>query len=494
MRVRGTPRLHRAPERPDVLGERLSQRTVRTHDLANVAPHRAKLGARRDSRPLEAREDPAPEVGEIRVLGRAHHEPRGGAIGNDVRRLSAICDDPVDTRVAADQEAERRHRVPAQHETVQRVHTVLRLGGRVRRLPQELDVESDHREHERVDLIPVAGVVHEGGVHPLERSAFQESDLAIAALLRGAADHADAPTHSIKRVAEREEGSDRRRSHEVVPAAVTDPRQRVVLAKDRDDRTAGADLGDERRLEASGRTLDGDLLRLEVIRERARREALFECELGPCVDLEREPVERLRARVDALGNPLLPRRGVQVALRLTRTRGGRRRAEDELREDEPSDDESACNQAQAIDRAQEAERRDESADLDASANGASTIRAPTTRARERGVALFDGHADEGDRACEGDGRSDNNRGDRERVGRIAAQDQEDHGGERRHGTESEQRLRQRSSVSPCGSMRSGSATCSLPAAIGACASVSIALEARDSARSVSSNFFVAFSR
>ena len=199
----------------------------------------------------------------------------------------------------------------------------MRLGGRVRGFAQEFHIEVDHGKHERVDLVAVAGVIHKCGVDALECAALHEVDLAIAALLRGATDESHAAADAIERVTDGEEGSDRGRSHQVVPAAMSDPGQRVVLAEDRDQRTTGAGLGEESRLEARGPALDRDLLRLQVIRERGRRKAFLERELRPRVDLEREPVERLRAHFDALGYPLLPRRGVQVALRLTRTRASR---------------------------------------------------------------------------------------------------------------------------------------------------------------------------
>ncbi len=211
------------------------------------------------------------------------------------------------------------------------------------------------------------------------------------------------------------------------------------------------------------------------------------------MDVEREPVERLRARVNALGYPLPTRRGVQVVLRLPRTRCGTR-GQNELGQDETGDDESAGDDAQPVDGAKKTERREERAYLDAATNGPSGLRMAAARARERGVPLIDGHTYEGDPAGDGDGRATDDRRDREELARIAGQQQENDGGDRRQGTQCEQLLGQLSSTFGRGSIRRGSATCSPPAAIGACASVSIALDARDSARSVSSNFFVAFSR
>ena len=94
----------------------------------------------------------------------------------------------------------------------------------MRGLTQKLHVEVDHREHERVDLVSVAGVIHERRVHAFERTAVHEVDLAVPALLGGATNDAYAAADTIERVAKREECADRRRSHEVVTAAMPDPR------------------------------------------------------------------------------------------------------------------------------------------------------------------------------------------------------------------------------------------------------------------------------
>ena len=94
----------------------------------------------------------------------------------------------------------------------------------MRGLAQKLHVEVDHREHQRVDLVPIPGVVHERSFYTLERTAGHEKDLAVPALLGGAADDADATADAIERVAKREESADRRGSHEVVAAAMADAR------------------------------------------------------------------------------------------------------------------------------------------------------------------------------------------------------------------------------------------------------------------------------
>ena len=130
----------------------------------------------------------------------------------------------MDPRIAANEKTERRHGIPTEHKAVERVHAVLRLGGGMRGLTQKLHVEVDHREHERVDLVSVAGVIHERRVHAFERTAVHEVDLAVPALLGGATNDAHAAADTIERVAKSEECADRRRSHEIVTAAMPDPR------------------------------------------------------------------------------------------------------------------------------------------------------------------------------------------------------------------------------------------------------------------------------
>src|ERR1700716_593780 len=161
---------------------------------------------------------------------------------------------------------------------------------------------------------------------------------------------------------------------------MTDPWECVVLPEDRDERTAGAGLGDEGGLETAGPAFDGDLFRLQIVRERGGREALLEGELGPRVDVQCEAVERVCTGVDTLGDALLTRRGVQGLVRLPRTRCGTR-GENELGQGEAGDDEPARDEAQPVDGAEQTERRNERADLDPAADRGGALRGAATRAR-----------------------------------------------------------------------------------------------------------------
>ena len=180
-------------------------------------------------------------------------------------------------------------------------------------------------------------------------------------------------------------------------------------------------------------------------------------------------------------------------MRLPRTRRGPR-AQNELGQHEPGNDEATGDEREPIDGAEKAERRNEGTDLEPTPHRDDSARVSAAWPGKPSVTLFERHAEERDGAGDRDCRATDHSGDGERLGGIAREYDENHGEDRGQSDEPQDLFCQRSSVSPRESIRRGRATCSLPAAIGACASVSIALEARDSARSVSSNFFVAFSR
>ena len=100
---------------------------------------------------------------------------------------------------------------------------------------------------------------------------------------------------------------------------MADAGQRVVFAEDRDDRPARPGLGDEGGLEPARRSTDVGPLPREIAREGVGGEALLVGELGPGMDLERQSVERVRARVDPLRDTDLQPGGVHGRPKLART-------------------------------------------------------------------------------------------------------------------------------------------------------------------------------
>lgn len=79
---------------------------------------------------------------------------------------------------------------------------------------------------------------HHGGVDPVERPGAGEEFLAGAVLLGGRAEQHGRAAGPLQDGDQREEGADGRGADDVVPAAVTDAGQRVVLGQHRHGRAA----------------------------------------------------------------------------------------------------------------------------------------------------------------------------------------------------------------------------------------------------------------
>lgn len=109
------------------------------------------------------------------------------------------------------------------------------------------------------------GVAHHRRIDILKRAGINELDLATAALLCRRAEKADAGsgTRMLDRRDDAEESCDGRGRDQVMTAAVTDLRQRIILAAERHDAAATPIFGREGRLEAVGVRRDGDAAKLE---------------------------------------------------------------------------------------------------------------------------------------------------------------------------------------------------------------------------------------
>ena len=116
-----------------------------------------------------------------------------------------------------------------------------------------------------------------------------------------------------------EEGADRGRADDVVPAAVPDAGQRVVLGEHRDRRAAAAGAGPQRGVQAVHAHLGVDAVRGEQVGDRAHRPVLGVALLRVGVQVVAEPQQLAAGRLDRLlgpGQQLLGGAGV---------RGGQRR-------------------------------------------------------------------------------------------------------------------------------------------------------------------------
>ena len=141
-----------------------------------------------------------------------------------------------------------------------------------------------------------------GAEFPLRcHGEYRPQTLLSLSTIGGTADQTDATLEPVQHVAQRQERADRRGAHEVVAAAVPDARKSVVLAEDRDHRSAVSGFDRECRLEAAGGRLGVRPFRTQICHESVGRETLLERELRMRMDREREPIERRSPCIDTLG-------------------------------------------------------------------------------------------------------------------------------------------------------------------------------------------------
>ena len=98
----------------------------------------------------------------------------------------------------------------------------------------EHDRDVLRREREALDVAPVAGVVEERRVDPLEQPVVDHDLLAAAALFRGRAQEDDLAGQLVRHRRKGDRGAHARCGHRVVATAMAEPGQCVVLGEDPD--------------------------------------------------------------------------------------------------------------------------------------------------------------------------------------------------------------------------------------------------------------------
>ena len=117
---------------------------------------------------------------------------------------------------------------------VQRVLPLPRIRRGVGLEAGEHDVDVLRGQRVALDVAAVARVVEQGGVEPVEQPVLDHDRLAAAPLLGRRAEEHDLARQLIGDRGERDRGPDARCGHRVVPAAVAQARQGVVLGQDPD--------------------------------------------------------------------------------------------------------------------------------------------------------------------------------------------------------------------------------------------------------------------
>ena len=251
----------------------------------------------------------------------AEHEPGRGPVRDDVRGGAAFADDPVDARRRAELLAPQADRAEQHDQRVERVQAAPRIGRRVGLQAGEDDVVVLGREWVGLDVVAVARVKEQRRVDPGEEAVVDHDLLAAPPLLRRRTEEDDLARELVRDRRERDGRSHARRGHRVVPAAVSEARQGVVLGEDADARpvtaaAAGMD-GPDRGREAARRMLDLEPVVAQDLGDPRRGLVLLEGRLRVGVDPMRQLEDLATGRFDGGGDA-----GLEVELGLGRSNGG----------------------------------------------------------------------------------------------------------------------------------------------------------------------------
>ena len=205
--------------------------------------------------------------------------------GDDVGLVAAIGEHAVDPVALSYVLAQRGDSHVAEHRRVQGVHPLLGGGGRmccaaVVGDEQLLDGDAVH-----LGQIVVGGVHHHRSAQTIERTLSGHEHLPSPALLGRRAEHPQ-PSPGVR--GDRCRGDSRSQTgcgDDVVPARVTDSRQRVVLAQHGDLGPAVARCGLECGLEAIGRASGVQPVCLEAAAQRLMGVVFAESQLGVFPDV-----------------------------------------------------------------------------------------------------------------------------------------------------------------------------------------------------------------
>jgi hypothetical protein len=220
-------------------------------------------------------------------------ERRPGVVGDDVGRHAAVQDDAVHPGDLGQELAERVDRHEQLDHRGQRAAALGRAARGVRRDAVELERQRHRRQGVPDRDGAVTGVEHQGRVHVVEHAGLQLDDLAPGALLAGRADHPQRAGRLRQGLQQRGGRADPAGGDEVVPAAVADAGQRVVLQQVGDDRRAVAVLRHERGVQPGDGGLHGEAAAGQPVLQQARRAVLGQRQLGMTVQVEAERAERL---------------------------------------------------------------------------------------------------------------------------------------------------------------------------------------------------------
>ena len=308
-------RVRVAPHRMLSRNPTLQQRAVRAHRHGHRRriPRYLRTHASHERRTLQHLLNPSRERTQSRRVLRTdiNVQARGGR--NQIRGVPAVVDNRVNTIRTGNLLTQQTQALIRQIRRIQGVTTHKRVRGSMRAHARIGHAAFAATQPRLIRHIHKVGVHHNGGIHLLERTGTRHQLLTGIGFFGGRAVVEDPAAERLgsgsERIRQSKESAQTGYRNDVVAAAVTDARQRVVFGENRDGAVLGGVVVGAGELHLKGGIQpEGGVLDAKVrvgfadgINERAGSEILFVGSLGMRVNSLKNCGQRIRARGDGFG-------------------------------------------------------------------------------------------------------------------------------------------------------------------------------------------------
>ncbi len=171
---------------------------------------------------------------------------------NDVGGLPAVGDDAVHHVAGLHLLAQQADGHLRDGDGVGGIEPQIRRDGGVRFAARVADRHLRERQRPRAGDVERTGVQHHRGGDVVERTGVEQQHLSATRLLGGRAEQYDGEAELVGDLRQRQRRADRRCRNDVVPARVSDARERVVLRADPDDQRPASVARPERGIQSAG--------------------------------------------------------------------------------------------------------------------------------------------------------------------------------------------------------------------------------------------------
>ncbi|GBD85473.1 hypothetical protein BMS3Abin02_01881 [bacterium BMS3Abin02] len=292
---------HGAPERRRVTVEQLHEYRIADQVLVRMADCGSLPGAAGgDGGGFETGHHLLGEFLEV-LLCRSPDVPgRPRVTGDDVRCVTAVSDDPVQTVTRKDLLAQRRYIDVRLNKGVQCVDPLLGRTGGMRVLAVILEVDVTNCQDRRIEHIVWTRVNHHRDRCTVKCAGVDQVDFPAFHLFGGSAENGHTKPQLIRQSGQCQTRAHRRRGDDVVPARVADTGKRVVFGTDHHLRPVCSGPRHESGVQTVGRILDGKAMLGKVRGQLCRCCELLKRNLGMFI----HPVTDALQILLCLGEPL----------------------------------------------------------------------------------------------------------------------------------------------------------------------------------------------